>query len=188
MWNFPKSTRSRELASSGLVNLFCELGSALTTRNYFKELCQKDGYLSMLKFRSWQFKTVCLLVLGAVVTISALTLLGVHAQGIPVPGTQVAVQNTQVVGHNTQVTGHSTQVAGHTQTLTGQQTIATALVQGRFKEFIVPTANSGPGGIIKGPDGAFWFTEVNTNKIGRITTAGVFTEYTLLAPRSRPEG
>lgn len=36
-------------------------------------------------------------------------------------------------------------------------------------EFTVPTAASQPRGIAAGPDGALWFTENNTNKIGRIT-------------------
>ena len=34
-----------------------------------------------------------------------------------------------------------------------------------------------PGGIAAGPDGNLWFTESNANKIGRITTAGVVTEF-----------
>jgi virginiamycin B lyase len=36
---------------------------------------------------------------------------------------------------------------------------------------------SGAGGITSGPDGALWFTE--SGKIGRITTAGVITEFAL---------
>lgn len=34
-----------------------------------------------------------------------------------------------------------------------------------------------PVGIVAGPNGALWFTEFSTNKIGRMTTAGVLTEY-----------
>jgi streptogramin lyase len=34
-----------------------------------------------------------------------------------------------------------------------------------------------PYGITAGPDGALWFTEANASKIGRITTAGVITEF-----------
>ena len=45
--------------------------------------------------------------------------------------------------------------------------------------FSTPTANSGVFDIISGPDGALWFTEGSVNKIGRITTSGVFTEYAL---------
>lgn len=44
-------------------------------------------------------------------------------------------------------------------------------------EFPTPTLTSRPIGIIAGPDGALWFTEQAASKIGRITTAGVITEY-----------
>src|SRR5262249_27412404 len=44
-------------------------------------------------------------------------------------------------------------------------------------EFSTPTSSSGPRNIVVGPDGALWFTEETGNKIGRITTAGVITEY-----------
>jgi virginiamycin B lyase len=47
----------------------------------------------------------------------------------------------------------------------------------RFTEYSVPTPNSGPNGITAGPDGAIWFTESFTGKIGRITTRGAITEY-----------
>ena len=50
-----------------------------------------------------------------------------------------------------------------------------------FTEFTIPTASSSPQGIGAGPDGNLWFTEPapSSNKIGRITTAGVFTEFTI---------
>lgn len=35
---------------------------------------------------------------------------------------------------------------------------------------------SNPEGITVGPDGALWFVENQTNKIGRVTTKGVVTE------------
>lgn len=44
-------------------------------------------------------------------------------------------------------------------------------------EYKIPTAASEPGGIVAGPDGALWFVETAVNKIGRISTAGVVTEY-----------
>jgi hypothetical protein len=40
-------------------------------------------------------------------------------------------------------------------------------------EFPIPTADSNPVGITRGPDGNLWFTETQANKIGRITPAGV---------------
>ena len=53
-------------------------------------------------------------------------------------------------------------------------------------EFPVPTAASGPVGITAGPDGNLWFTEFSANKVGRITTAGVFTEFPLPVTPSAP--
>ncbi len=50
----------------------------------------------------------------------------------------------------------------------------------------IPTANSAPGGITAGPDGALWFTETNGNKIGRITTAGAFSEFALPTANAGP--
>ena len=46
--------------------------------------------------------------------------------------------------------------------------------------------SKGPYGITLGPDDALWFTEIRGNAIGRITTAGVITEYPLPFPDSRP--
>lgn len=48
-------------------------------------------------------------------------------------------------------------------------------------------AGSGPYGITSGPDGALWFTETVTNKIGRITTDGTVTEFSIPTPNSNPE-
>jgi virginiamycin B lyase len=53
-------------------------------------------------------------------------------------------------------------------------------------EFRIPTANSGPNGITAGPDGALWFTEQNSNKIGRITTSGSIREFRLPGPEKSP--
>ena len=41
-----------------------------------------------------------------------------------------------------------------------------------------PTNDSGPALIITGPDGNLWFTETNVDNIGKITIAGVITEFT----------
>ena len=41
-------------------------------------------------------------------------------------------------------------------------------------------------GSLPGPDGALWFTEQSGNKIGRITTAGVITEFALASVDSQP--
>jgi virginiamycin B lyase len=46
-----------------------------------------------------------------------------------------------------------------------------------IREYALPTAGSLPGGIVAGPDGALWFYETGSNRIGRITTDGQITEY-----------
>src|SRR6185503_13856579 len=43
------------------------------------------------------------------------------------------------------------------------------------------TVNSRPANIVNGPDGNLWFTEQVAGRIGRITTAGVITEFVLPA-------
>ncbi|HEX9132639.1 MAG TPA: Virginiamycin B lyase [Ktedonobacteraceae bacterium] len=50
---------------------------------------------------------------------------------------------------------------------------------GTIKKFTVPTAGSSPNGITTGPEGALWFTEAGSGKIGRVTTSGAITELTL---------
>src|SRR5271169_830436 len=55
--------------------------------------------------------------------------------------------------------------------------------------YSIPTAQSAPGGLAAGPDGNLWFTEANGNRIGRITPAGVVTEFSAgLTPESFPSG
>jgi virginiamycin B lyase len=53
--------------------------------------------------------------------------------------------------------------------------------------YIVPTANSRPHGIVAGPDGNLWFAEFSGNKIGRVSTSGVFAEFPLPHLNSGPE-
>ncbi|MEO8132126.1 MAG: hypothetical protein ABI822_33830, partial [Bryobacteraceae bacterium] len=59
---------------------------------------------------------------------------------------------------------------------------------GVITEFPVP-GGTAPFSMTAGPDGNLWFTELGTNKIGRITTAGVITgEFTIPTASSDPEG
>src|SRR5437016_2052973 len=55
-----------------------------------------------------------------------------------------------------------------------------------FTEYPLSTGSASPFGITLGPDGALWFTELDTNKIGRITMAGSVTEYALPTANSGP--
>jgi streptogramin lyase len=54
---------------------------------------------------------------------------------------------------------------------------ATAASAQTITEFPIPTAGTDPLGITVGTDGNLWFTEFFVGKIGRITTAGVITEF-----------
>jgi streptogramin lyase len=55
---------------------------------------------------------------------------------------------------------------------------------GTLTPFSLPQTNCEPVCIIPGPDGALWFTEHASNKVARITTDGVVTEF----PIPRPNG
>jgi sugar lactone lactonase YvrE len=49
---------------------------------------------------------------------------------------------------------------------------------GVFTEFAIPSgARAGPQGIVAGPDGNLWFTEMNGNKIAMATTSGTIREF-----------
>jgi streptogramin lyase len=78
----------------------------------------------------------------------------------------------------------------------GRMTLA-----GHVTEFLTPTRTSNPMGvtgetssplsITTGPDGALWFTEGMADQIGRVTTAGAFSEYPLPSRdtmHANPEG
>jgi streptogramin lyase len=49
------------------------------------------------------------------------------------------------------------------------------LLSGGISEFTIPRLNSGPRGIVAGPDGNLWFTETLGKRIGQIATQGAFT-------------
>jgi len=54
------------------------------------------------------------------------------------------------------------------------------------QKFPIPTPSSDPVEIALGPDSALWFTEANANKIGRITTGGSVSEFTLPTAQINP--
>ena len=65
--------------------------------------------------------------------------------------------------------------------------VATSGLAQTITEFPLPSG-SDPNRITAGPDGALWFTEYQNNKIGRITTAGVVTEFPVPTSASSPQG
>jgi virginiamycin B lyase len=52
--------------------------------------------------------------------------------------------------------------------------------------FSATGVTAGAGSITAGPDSALWFTEYNSGKIGRITSAGVITELFLTTSGGAP--
>jgi virginiamycin B lyase len=54
--------------------------------------------------------------------------------------------------------------------------------------YATPTPNSGPHGIVEGPDGNLWFTEQSASKIGRVTPGGSFMEFPTPTAASSPMG
>ena len=68
----------------------------------------------------------------------------------------------------------------------GGLALAGSLAAQTVTEFPIPTSASSPAGIAAGPDGNLWFTEVDANKIGRITPAGVVTEFPIPTAGSVP--
>jgi streptogramin lyase len=56
-----------------------------------------------------------------------------------------------------------------------------------FAAMLVPSGSGAhPANIIAGPDGALWFTEQLLANIGRVTTTGAMTEYTMPSPYGQP--
>src|SRR5688572_7121457 len=53
-------------------------------------------------------------------------------------------------------------------------------------EFVIPSG-IGPGDITVGPDGNLWFVLQESNQIGRITPAGVVTEFPIPTAESLPQ-
>jgi virginiamycin B lyase len=52
---------------------------------------------------------------------------------------------------------------------------------GRIDEFALPHPRSRPNGIVAGADGDLWFTELGSQRIGRMTPDGDLTEFALPA-------
>ena len=55
----------------------------------------------------------------------------------------------------------------------------TALAFGSTNFTVPPGRQAEPNLVVMGPDHNLWFTEFTGEKIGRITTAGVITEFTI---------
>lgn len=60
--------------------------------------------------------------------------------------------------------------------------------RGLVADWVLPTAGSDPGEIITDPDGALWFTEFGSNRIGRLTPGGSISEFALPTATSTTDG
>ena len=61
----------------------------------------------------------------------------------------------------------------------GAGTIGSDGSRGRGGDLSPPPTDSGPFGMASAPDGALWFTQLHSDRIGRITTDGQVTEFPL---------
>jgi streptogramin lyase len=95
-----------------------------------------------------------------------------------VPVSALASPTTLVTFTAAQVNGICIGPDGNGWATLANSTIIQVTPAGAVTTFTIPTGGSNPWGICSGPDGRLWFTERTGNKIGAITTAGVFTEYT----------
>jgi hypothetical protein len=59
---------------------------------------------------------------------------------------------------------------------------------GAIDELGTPDPDSSPQYVTLGPDGAMWFTESNTNRLGRVARDGRITKFDLPDPDSGPTG
>jgi streptogramin lyase len=73
-----------------------------------------------------------------------------------------------------------------TLTVTDTQSPSLTGAAGTITELPLPTANSGPNGIVLGPDGNLWFVEATANQIGRVNPDGTISEFAVPTANSQP--
>ena len=56
-----------------------------------------------------------------------------------------------------------------------------------INHYVTSQPGGGPFALAPGPDAAMWFTELSANKIGRITSTGVISEFSIPTPDSFPQ-
>jgi streptogramin lyase len=83
-----------------------------------------------------------------------------------------------------QITGGFTDSVWYTAK--GSNAIGRVAMDGTTVVYSVPTQNSIPLGITKGPDGQIWFTETQANQIGSLSMGGIFKEFALPTHDSQP--
>jgi virginiamycin B lyase len=61
-------------------------------------------------------------------------------------------------------------------------------MDGRVREYQIPTHNSQPRAIAAHPDGSLWFVETSSNALGRIDRDGAITEHRVPTPDASLRG
>jgi virginiamycin B lyase len=92
---------------------------------------------------------------------------------VTAPGASVTMSYTGATISSATITAV---VNGYNQT-SGTATLTINSGGPTVTEYSIPTATANAQDIVRGPDGALWFTEYSGNKIGRITSTGAVTEY-----------
>jgi virginiamycin B lyase len=77
---------------------------------------------------------------------------------------------------------------GHADFASSLARARTSPTVGQITEYALPRPQSAPKSIAVGSDGALWFTEEQSNQIGRISTAGAITTYEIPAKNATPWG
>jgi virginiamycin B lyase len=80
----------------------------------------------------------------------------------------------------TELTGNAIAAVSVTRTAPGRPPHATV------REYTIPTPNSRPIAVERGPDGRMWFSEEAGGKVGRVETDGRIVEFALPSPPGRP--
>ena len=109
--------------------------------------------------------------------------------GVVVPSQSIAAGsslNVYAIGRdaNNAFVANVTPASWSLISITGSVVAADLVSAGAVAEFQVGTTQ--PAGIAAGPDGNLWFAELSGNKIGRITPAGVITEFLVPSSSSTP--
>jgi virginiamycin B lyase len=69
-----------------------------------------------------------------------------------------------------------------------QDTVDRVDRDGNFVQYAVPSSGAGVGWVTRGTDGAMWFVERFTNKLGRVDNLGQVTEFAIPTASSVPQG
>ena len=98
-------------------------------------------------------------------------------------GSVIAAFTGNPTGSRRRLAGLTAMLAGLALLSTGAcQGAAAATTPGTVTTYDLPPGYINPAGIVTGPDGNLWFTELGIPAIGKITTSGQITSYPVPSP------